>query len=45
MTIIKHKKITIDYLRFKNYIITLQTYGMCSNFTGETWISFLDENI
>lgn len=45
MTIMKHKKITIDYLRFKNYIITLQAYGICSNFNGKIWIGFLDENI
>lgn len=45
MTIMKHKKITIDYLRFKNYIIKLQAYGICSDFTKKEWISFLNENI
>jgi hypothetical protein len=45
MITMKHKKITIDYLRFKNYIIKLQTYGMCSNFTKKDWIDFLNENI
>jgi hypothetical protein len=45
MRTMKHKKITIDYLRFKNYIIKLQTYGMCSNFTKKDWIDFLNENI
>lgn len=42
MTIIKQKKIEIDYLRFKNWIIKLQTYGMCSNFTKKAWIDFLN---
>ncbi len=45
MTTMKHKKITIDYLRFKNYIIRLQTYGMCSNFTKKAWIDLLNKNI
>lgn len=45
MTALKHKKITIDYPRFKRYIIILQTYGMCSNFIEKTWGSFLNENI
>ncbi len=45
MTDIKHKKIELDYLRFKNWIIKLQTYGMCSNFTKKAWINFLNENI
>lgn len=42
---IKQKKIEIDYLRFKYWIIKLETYGMCSNFTKKAWIDFLDENI
>jgi RimJ/RimL family protein N-acetyltransferase len=42
---IKQKKIEIDYLRFKNWVIELQTYGMCSNFAKEAWINFLNENI
>lgn len=41
----KHRKIGIDYLRFKDYIIKLQTYGACSNFTKKAWIDFLNENI
>ncbi|SHK26645.1 GNAT acetyltransferase [Clostridium cavendishii DSM 21758] len=45
MTNIKQKKIELDYLRFKNWIIKLQTYGICSNFTKNAWINFLDENI
>ncbi|WIV12488.1 GNAT family N-acetyltransferase [Proteiniborus sp. MB09-C3] len=45
MTNIKQKKIELDYLRFKDWIIKLQTCGMCSNFTEKTWINFLNENI
>ncbi|WP_032123007.1 GNAT family N-acetyltransferase [Clostridium amazonitimonense] len=45
MTTMKQKKITIDYSRFKDYIIKLQDYGLCSNFTKKTWIDFLNENI
>jgi RimJ/RimL family protein N-acetyltransferase len=44
MTNMKNKKINIDYLRFKNWIINLQNYGMCSNFTEKAWIDFLNEN-
>lgn len=44
MTTMKNKKIDINYSRFKNYIITLQTYGMCSNFYNKAWINFLNEN-
>jgi len=45
MANIKQKKIELDYLRIKNWIIKLQTYGMCSNFTKKPWINFLNENI
>lgn len=45
MTNMKHKKIGIDYLRFKDYIIKLQTYGVCSSFTKKAWTDFLNENI
>lgn len=45
MTIMKHKKITIDYIKIKSYITTLQTYGICSNFTKKEWINFINENI
>ena len=42
---IKNKNIELNYLRFKNWIINLQSHGMCSNFTQETWTSFIDKNI
>lgn len=45
MTYMQQKKIGIDYLRFKNWVIELQTYGMCSNFSEKAWIDFLNENI
>lgn len=45
MTKMKNKKISIDYLRFKNYIINLQIYGVCSNFDTKFWIDFIDGNI
>lgn len=41
MTTMEHKKIIIDYSRFKNYIVHLQHYGMCSNFSSQAWIDFL----
>lgn len=45
MTNMEHKKIIIDYSRFKNYIIYIQHYGMCSNFSSQTWIDFLNKSI
>lgn len=45
MTNIKQKNIELDYLTFKNWIINLQSYDMCSNFTKKAWINFLNENI
>ena len=41
----KTKGIAIDYLRFKNYIINLQNYGICSNFNNKIWIDFLNKNM
>lgn len=45
MTNITLKNIELDYLRFKNWIINLQSYDMCSNFTKKDWINFLNKNI
>jgi RimJ/RimL family protein N-acetyltransferase len=41
----KQKNMPINYLKFNNYITSLQTKGMCSNFTKKAWINFLNENI
>lgn len=45
MKYITQKNIKLDYLRFKNWIINLQSYNMCSNFTNKDWIEFLNKNI
>ncbi|EQB87882.1 GNAT superfamily N-acetyltransferase [Clostridium punense] len=44
MTIMTHKEIEIDYLRMRNWVDELQSYGMCSNFNKESWIDFCSEN-
>ncbi len=45
MTIMKNKNIELDFLTFKNWIINLQSYDMCSSFNEKAWINFLSENI
>lgn len=45
MTLMEQKNITLDYLSFKNYIIYLQGYDLCSNFRNQTWLDFLNKNI
>ncbi|MBS4537526.1 GNAT family N-acetyltransferase [Clostridium sp. D2Q-11] len=42
---INTQKITIDYLKIKDYINELQTYGMCSNFNKKIWCDFFNESI
>lgn len=45
MTSMEQKKISIDYAMFKNYINSLEGYGMCSNFRSQDWIDFLKERL
>lgn len=44
MTTMEHSKINPEYSRFKDYIIYLQGYGLCSNFRSQVWLDFLDRN-
>lgn len=43
MITMEHKKIKIDYSRFNNYISYLQHHDMCSNFSSQAWIDFLNK--
>lgn len=45
MTSLEQRKINLDYTRFKNYIINLQDYGLCSNFRSQVWLDFPNKNI
>jgi RimJ/RimL family protein N-acetyltransferase len=45
MKVMKNNQITIDFLRFKNYIDKLKNYGVCTNFDNKFWIDFINENI
>lgn len=42
MTSMKQKNITLDYLKFNNYINSLQDDGLCSDFRSQAWVDFLD---
>lgn len=45
ITTMEYKKITIDYSDFQNYIIYLQRHCMCSNFSNQAWMDFINERI
>ncbi|WP_026477098.1 GNAT family N-acetyltransferase [Alkaliphilus transvaalensis] len=38
-------KVTINYLKIKNHIEKLKTYGMCSNFTNTTFLDVATSNL
>jgi K+-transporting ATPase A subunit len=41
----KQKNMPINYLKFHNYITSLQIKGIYSNFTKKAWFDFSNENI
>lgn len=45
MMIIKGKKLKLNYLSFSKWVNHLQSSGLCSNFSKQCWIDFIDENI
>lgn len=45
MISMEQKEIIIDYSRFKNYIIYLQDYGLCSNFRSQAWSDFINKRV
>jgi RimJ/RimL family protein N-acetyltransferase len=45
MTSMKQKKITLDYLSIKHYIIYLQGLDLCSNFRSQAWLDFINKHI
>lgn len=45
ITTMENKKIVIDYSDFQNYITYLQNNCMCSNFSSQTWMDFINERI
>jgi hypothetical protein len=45
MTSMEQNNITLDYLSFKNYIIYLQEYDLCSNFRSQAWLDFINKRI
>lgn len=44
MLTMKNRKVNFDLSRFNNYVIKLQSCGLCSNFKDKVWGDFVNKN-